>query len=189
MTEEEKIETIFREKANELKQNPKGLKLDNNQKLKFYGLYKVATVGSYNEENKLKAGFFDFETKYKNEAWQKCSVYSKREAMLEYIKYYCELSGEKINFNFSEKNISIKDLSLDIPEDFGSSSLYSSNMKEKKEEMEKFYQNAKEDEKKFQKLKDDLYSGEIITVDILDAFEKENQINCIFFFLFFSSYF
>ena len=95
---------------------PKNIKFNNNQKLKFYGLFKVATVGKYSETNKLKAGFFDFETKYKNQAWEKCSIYSQTEAMIEYIKYYCELTGEKFEMNFSKPKISIDELNLDIPD-------------------------------------------------------------------------
>ena len=102
----EKLKKIFEEKSTKLKNSPpKNIKFNNNQKLKFYGLFKVATVGKYSETNKLKAGFFDFETKYKNQAWEKCSIYSQTEAMIEYIKYYCELTGEKFEMNFSKPKI------------------------------------------------------------------------------------
>jgi acyl-CoA-binding protein len=40
------------------------IKIDNETKLKFYGLFKVATVGKYDPE-KHRAGFFDFTEKYK----------------------------------------------------------------------------------------------------------------------------
>jgi len=40
------------------------IKIDNETKLKFYGLFKVATVGKY-DQNTNKAGFFDFSAKYK----------------------------------------------------------------------------------------------------------------------------
>ena len=93
MVDKEKLKKEFDIIAEKLR-NTK-IKLDNNQKLKFYGLYKVATVGKYSEKNKLKAGFFDFSTKYKNEAWEKCSVFSQEEAMIEYIKYYW---GEMLSF-------------------------------------------------------------------------------------------
>ncbi len=40
------------------------IKIDNETKLKFYGLFKVATVGKY-DPNVHKAGFLDFSAKYK----------------------------------------------------------------------------------------------------------------------------
>ena len=177
----EKLKKIFEEKSTKLKNSPpKNLKLNNNQKLKFYGLFKVATVGKYSETNKLKAGFFDFETKYKNQAWEKCSIYSQTEAMIEYIKYYCELTDEKFEMNFTKPKISIDELNLDIP-DLESQSLYSSNAKESLIEKQKFLEKASEEEKKFQSLKDDIYQGELITEDILKKFENDNKINLLSF--------
>ena len=177
----EKLKKTFEEKSTQLKNSPpKNIKLNNNQKLKFYGLFKVATVGKYSEKNKLKAGFFDFETKYKNQAWEKCSIYNQTEAMIEYIKYYCELTGEKFEMNFSKPKISIDELNLDIP-DLESQSLYSSNAKESLLEKEKFLEKASEEEKKFQNLKDDIYQGELITEEILKKFENDNKINLLSF--------
>ena len=179
--DEEKVKKLFLEKSTKLKTSPpKNIKFDNNQKLKFYGLYKVSTIGKYSENNKLKAGFFDFETKYKNQAWEKCSIYSPIEAMIEYIKYYCELTGEKCDLNFSKNKISINDLSLDIP-NLESQSLYSSNAKESLLEKEKFLEKASLEEKKFQSLKDDIYNGELITEEILNKFESDNKINLLSF--------
>ena len=179
--DEEKVKKLFLEKSTKLKTSPpKNIKFDNNQKLKFYGLYKVSTVGKYSENNKLKAGFFDFETKYKNQAWEKCSIYSPIEAMIEYIKYYCELTGEKFEMNFSKPKISIDELNLEIP-DLESQSLYSSNAKESLIEKQKFLEKASEEEKKFQSLKDDIYQGELITEDILKKFENDNKINLLSF--------
>ena len=177
----EKLKKTFEEKSTQLKNSPpKNIKLNNNQKLKFYGLFKVATVGKYSEKNKLKAGFFDFETKYKNQAWEKCSIYNQTEAMIEYIKYYCELTGEKFEMNFSKPKISIDELNLDIP-DLESQSLYSSNAKESLLEKEKFLEKASEEEKKFQNLKDEIYQGELITEEILKKFENDNKINLLSF--------
>ena len=177
----EKLKKIFEEKSTKLKNSPpKNIKFNNNQKLKFYGLFKVATVGKYSETNKLKAGFFDFETKYKNQAWEKCSIYSQTEAMIEYIKYYCELTGEKFEMNFSKPKISIDELNLEIP-DLESQSLYSSNAKESLIEKQKFLEKASEEEKKFQSLKDEIYEGELITEDVLKKFEKDNKINLLSF--------
>ena len=169
----------FEEKAEKLR-NTK-IKIDNNKKLKFYGLYKVATVGKYSEKNKLKAGFFDFQTKYKNEAWEKCSIYSPEEAMIEYIKFYCELTGEKMNVDLtkSKTSKSIGEISLDVPEGLESQGIYSSTAKESKENLENFLKTAPENEKKFQVLKDKIYGGDLITEDILKEFEIENKMNLL----------
>ena len=76
MIDKEKLQKEFEDKAEKLRNTT--MKLDNNKKLKFYGLYKVATVGKYSEKNKLKAGFFDFSTKYKNEAWENVPFFPKK---------------------------------------------------------------------------------------------------------------
>ena len=179
MIDKEKLKKEFEIKAEQLR-NTK-IKLDNNQKLKFYGLYKVATVGKYSEKNKLKAGFFDFSTKYKNEAWEKCSVFSQEEAMIEYIKYYCELTGEKLNIELNQSNPkkSISEIALDVPEGLESQGMYSSTAKESKQNLEDFLKTAPENIKKFQSLKEKIYSGDIITEEILREFEIENKMNLL----------
>ena len=177
--DKDKLKKEFEDKAEKLR-NTK-IKIDNNKKLKFYGLYKVATVGKYSEKNKLKAGFFDFQTKYKNEAWEKCSIYSPEEAMIEYIKFYCELTGEKMNIDLTQSKTtkSISDLVLDVPEGLESQGIYSSTAKESKENLEKFLKSAPENEKKFQTLKDKIYGGDLITEDVLKEFEMQNKMNLL----------
>ena len=177
--DKDKLKKEFEDKAEKLR-NTK-IKIDNNKKLKFYGLYKVATVGKYSEKNKLKAGFFDFQTKYKNEAWEKCSIYSPEEAMIEYIKFYCELTGEKMNIDLTQSKTtkSVSDLVLDVPEGLESQGIYSSTAKESKENLEKFLKSAPENEKKFQTLKDKIYGGDLITEDILKEFEMQNKMNLL----------
>jgi acyl-CoA-binding protein len=179
MADKDKLKKEFEDVAEKLR-NTK-IKIDNNKKLKFYGLYKVATVGKYSEKNKLKAGFFDFQTKYKNEAWEKCSIYSQEEAMIEYIKFYCELTGEKMNIDLSKSKTakSIDEISLDVPEGLESQGIYSSTAKESKEKLDKFLQTAPENEKKFQALKDKIYSGDLITEEIIKEFEVENKMNLL----------
>ena len=59
----ESLSKLFNEKAEQLKSL--NLKLDSETKLKFYGLYKVATVGKISDSNKKSLGFFDFAEKYK----------------------------------------------------------------------------------------------------------------------------
>ena len=183
---ETQLSTLFNEVAEKLRQN-KSIKLDNQKKLKFYGLYKVVTTGPYSEANKIKAGFFDFETKYKNEAWQKCSIYSKKDAMIEYIKYYSQLYNDNtIDLSFltavpQSTTTSIDSLTLDIPADFSSQSTFSLNMASQKEEMEAFLSKATAIEKQFQPLKDEIYQGEIITEEAITKFEKANSFSFVHF--------
>ena len=180
MLDKDKLKKEFEDKAEKLRTTK--MKLDNNQKLKFYGLYKVVTAGKYSEKNKLKSGFFDFSTKYKNEAWEKCSVYSEEEAMVQYIKYYCELTGEKLPEFLSETKTSknIDEIALNVPEGLDSQGLYSSTAKQGQDDVKQFLENvASENEKKFQTLKEKIYNGDLITEEILKEFEKENQMNLL----------
>ena len=179
MIDKEKLKKLFEEKSEKLRTT--NIKTDNNQKLKFYGLYKVATVGKYSEKNKLKAGFFDFTTKYKNEAWEKCSVFSQEEAMIEYLKYYSEVTGEKLNLDFktTTSTKTISDIAFDVPIGLESQGTYSSTAKETKKDLENYLKTASENIKKFQALKDQIYNGDLITENILKEFEINNKMNLL----------
>ena len=179
MIDKEKLKKLFEEKSEKLRTT--NIKTDNNQKLKFYGLYKVATVGKYSEKNKLKAGFFDFTTKYKNEAWEKCSVFSQEEAMIEYLKYYSEVTGEKLNLDFKSTTSTktISDIAFDVPIGLESQGTYSSTAKETKKDLENYLKTASENIKKFQVLKDQIYNGDLITENILKEFEIKNKMNLL----------
>ena len=179
MIDKEKLKKLFEEKSEKLRTT--NIKTDNNQKLKFYGLYKVATVGKYSEKNKLKAGFFDFTTKYKNEAWEKCSVFSQEEAMIEYLKYYSEVTGEKLNLDFKSTTSTktISDIAFDVPIGLESQGTYSSTAKETKKDLENYLKTASENIKKFQALKDQIYNGDLITENILKEFEINNKMNLL----------
>ena len=179
MIDKEKLKKLFEEKSEKLRTT--NIKTDNNQKLKFYGLYKVATVGKYSEKNKLKAGFFDFTTKYKNEAWEKCSVFSQEEAMIEYLKYYSEVTGEKLNLDFktTTSTKTISDIAFDVPIGLESQGTYSSTAKETKKDLENYLKTASENIKKFQALKDQIYNGDLITENILKEFEIKNKMNLL----------
>lgn len=63
-------------------QFPNDPELSNDTKLKFYGLFKVATVGFNNTQ---RPGFFDFVGKAKWDAWDKVSHLTKDQAKKEYI--------------------------------------------------------------------------------------------------------
>jgi acyl-CoA-binding protein len=180
MIDKEKLKKLFEEKSEKLRTT--NIKTDNNQKLKFYGLYKVATVGKYSEKNKLKAGFFDFSTKYKNEAWEKCSVFSQEEAMIEYLKFYSEITGEKLNLDFNistSTKKTISDIAFDVPIGLESQGTYSSTAKETKQNLDNYLKTAPEDIKKFQTLKDKIYGGDFITENILKEFEMNNKMNLL----------
>ena len=179
MIDKEKLKKLFEEKSEKLRTT--NIKTDNNQKLKFYGLYKVATVGKYSEKNKLKAGFFDFTTKYKNEAWEKCSVFSQEEAMIEYLKFYSEVTGEKLNLDFKSTTSTktISDIAFDVPIGLESQGTYSSTAKETKKDLENYLKTASENIKKFQVLKDQIYNGDLITENILKEFEINNKMNLL----------
>ena len=101
--------------------------------------------------------------------------------MIEYIKFYCELTGEKMNIDLtkSKTSKSIAEISLDIPEGLESQGIYSSTAKESKENLQNFLKTAPENEKKFQVLKDKIYGGDLITEDILKEFEIENKMNLL----------
>ena len=179
MIDKEKLKKLFEEKSEKLRTT--NIKTDNNQKLKFYGLYKVATVGKYSEKNKLKAGFFDFTTKYKNEAWEKCSVFSQEEAMIEYLKFYSEVTGENLNLDFktTTSTKTISDIAFDVPIGLESQGTYSSTAKETKKDLENYLKTASENIKKFQVLKDQIYNGDLITENILKEFEINNKMNLL----------
>jgi hypothetical protein len=63
MDESSTLDNLFNIKSEKMKNMD--IKLDNETKLKFYGFYKVATVGKISESNKKPVGFFDFAEKYK----------------------------------------------------------------------------------------------------------------------------
>ena len=101
--------------------------------------------------------------------------------MIEYIKYYSELTGEKINLDFSQSKPtkSISEISLDVPEGLESQGAYSSTAKDTKQNLEDYLKTAPENIKKFQSLKEKIYSGDIITEEILREFEIENKMNLL----------
>lgn len=181
----ELIGELFNSKAEKMKNSE--LKLDNDTKLKFYGLFKVATVGKFAENNKKQPGFFDFAEKYKSQAWEKCSNLSKIEAMIEYIKLYNKVTGEKdedflqgcdsnsFNVNFEE---------LDIPEDYEGNFIYSSNAKQAKKEISDYLMNSSDNEKNFYSIKEKIYNGDNITQELLREFSKNQNFDCNLFFNF-----
>lgn len=179
--DEEKINKLFLEVAEKNRNPPKNIKLDTNQKLKFYGLYKTATVGKMTEENRPKPGFFDFQTKYKTEAWKKCSVYSQLEAKIEYIKFYGQVYGEKIDLpeECNAKEGKNKFVVFDFPDDLGGkSNIYLEIERAHKKEMDEFYKTASKQDKFFQHIKEDIYAGEVFTDVMLSDLESKNKISC-----------
>ena len=72
--------------------------LDDNGKLKLYGLYKQATVGDCNTD---KPGFLDFKGKAKWEAWNKVKGKDKEVAKQEYVEYVLTLLPEDIKKEYN----------------------------------------------------------------------------------------
>ena len=89
------------------KQFPNKSELSDDNKLKFYGLYKTATIGHNNTE---KPGMLDFVGRAKWDAWNKCSSMSIVDARLGYIKLLYKLAPdwdlfyEKYLMNNPKKN-------------------------------------------------------------------------------------
>lgn len=70
-------------------QYPNKDELSNDQKLKFYALFKVATSGP---NNTSRPGFFDFVGKAKWDAWTNESSKSRQRAKMDYINLLSKLA-------------------------------------------------------------------------------------------------
>ena len=102
--------------------------------------------------------------------------------MIEYLKFYSEITGEKLNldFNISTSNKkTISDIAFDVPIGLESQGTYSSTAKETKQNLDNYLKTAPEDIKKFQTLKDKIYDGDLITENILKEFEMNNKMNLL----------
>lgn len=78
------------------------------QKLRFYGLYKQATIGNLKEPNvaeepshndqrpKARPGIFDITGRLKYDAWDALSGKSKQDAMDEYVELASEVIGQPV---------------------------------------------------------------------------------------------
>lgn len=102
--------------------------------------------------------------------------------MIQYITLYNEITDEKDEEAFyltsTDSKVTIQDIDIEIPDNIDTSSLYSSNVKQYQQEMTEFFEKASNSEKAFQVLKEDIYAGDLITIEGLNQFEKDNQINC-----------
>lgn len=88
-------------------------KLDSSQLLRFYALYKQASIGPCNIE---KPSWYNIEAKSKYNAWKSLEEMSKFEAMNKYIELLCEVSpgwedkeDEEIDWGESEDTGSKKE--------------------------------------------------------------------------------
>ena len=141
------------EKAKEIKS------ANNEQKLKIYGLFKVATEGAYTSEKDKEIGFFDYEKKYKYESWKRLSNLSKNEAMQEYIRFYYSLTKQEIPSNvksivdssnkentneniFNSNELDMINQNMET----GSHHTYSSTAKQAKEEIKIFLEKSSSEE-------------------------------------------
>ena len=85
----------FKEATNFVSSTDKNLELSDEIKLKFYGLYKRATVGKCSEHGKKPWGW-DFEASAKYEAWNKNEYLTPAQCMQQYINL---LESTKQNLN------------------------------------------------------------------------------------------
>jgi hypothetical protein len=106
--------------------------------------------------------------------------------MKEYINLYYLTTGEKKieadDDNCIKKIVDFDD--IDIPEDYESPTFYSSNAKQAKQEIHDYHLTSTENEKMIQVLKDKIYAGDVIGVEFLKNFAKENNFDCKKYFLF-----
>jgi diazepam-binding inhibitor (GABA receptor modulating acyl-CoA-binding protein) len=72
-------------------------KLDKDQKLKFYSLYKQATEGDNNTE---KPGMFSIKEKYKWEAWSTQKGKSQEQAKKEWLDFAVSILPADVLANF-----------------------------------------------------------------------------------------
>lgn len=84
------IKDTFEKAVKESKELPS--RPDNETLLLIYSLYKQATEGDIDEEN--KPGMFDFVAKAKYDAWLKLKGVSAEDAMNQYINLIDALSGK-----------------------------------------------------------------------------------------------
>lgn len=83
------MEETFKEAQNYIKNSKKGsIKLDMETQLKFYGLYKQATVGPCNEKAPSR---LNVSKRYKWEAHSKLGQMNKKEAMEQFVQLLTEL--------------------------------------------------------------------------------------------------
>jgi ATP-dependent helicase/DNAse subunit B len=104
-----------------------------------------------------------------SQAWEKYSNLTKEEAMKNYIELYNNVTNNNhLSFNNEDDEL---DLHLD-------NYLYSSTAKQAQKEIDDFLQNSSETERIIHKLKDKIYSGDIITTEYLINYSKENNFKC-----------
>src|SRR4051794_33943616 len=97
--------------------------------------------------------------------------------MQEYLNLYYQITGEKkVDSDVGTKIVDFDD--IEIPEDYESSPIYSSNAKQAKQEINDYLLNSSENEKLIHKLKEKFYAGDIIGVDYLKQFGEANNFDC-----------
>ena len=95
MTDEE-LQTKFDNVVKEVggMSGPYVKKMSNDQKLHFYGLFKVINDGK--AHGKTPSKLTNLVGHYKMKAWKAKSRYSKREALIQFIKRATEMDPEKM---------------------------------------------------------------------------------------------
>jgi acyl-CoA-binding protein len=172
--------------------------LDNESKLKIYGLFKIATEGVYNSDKDKEIGFFDFEKKYKYQSWKSLSnKYNSLEAKIEYINMYYTLAKVDLpNFLSEIKNkektveknseneediFSMEDLEIINQQNFfgsESNAQFSSTAKISKDEIKDFLEKASNNECAFFEIQKYFREKKNITPEF---FKQYSHLDCKFF--------
>lgn len=188
----EVIDNLFKEICNKMKE-VNGL--NNENKLKIYGLFKVATEGKYNIEKDKELGFFDFEKKYKYESWKRMSKYSSEEAKIEYIKLYFKLTNTDLPGELNEfLNKKVEDENIDEffndeeMDEINKQSLFSDNVisvsstaQNDREQIKQYLESASNDECAFYDIQQDFRNKtKEINEDYFKAFSHLNRKYCYY---------
>lgn len=175
---EKDIEQIFNSVCLKLK-DAKGL--NNDDKLKFYGLYKVITEGKYDSSKDKEIGFFEFEKKAKYNSWKSLSSLNKTEAMKFYIKHYYEVTNQPIPEEVENLYVDVVDSEIlnsisgeGMDFDFQQ---VSSTAKNDQKEIKEYLENASNNECVYYTINDDFNQNKEITVDYFNNFK---HIDCKF---------
>jgi hypothetical protein len=96
--------------------------------------------------------------------------------MQEYINLYYIVTGTKRRDELETNMVDFDD--IEIPEGYESSPIYSSNAKQAKQEINDYLINSSENEKLIHKLKEKIYSGDMVSVEYLEHFAKDNKFDC-----------
>ena len=97
------MSSAFQQAVDFVKELPKDgdVQLSNDQKLKFYGLYKQATVGTCSVNGGSRPGAFSFQARAKWDAWNALGDMTKEQAEQDYVKQLTEITANSATHKFA----------------------------------------------------------------------------------------